>query len=69
MMTAGVAGFGIILRNHKGEVLLSTGKRVSQSLPVEHLEAQAILFGLQIAKETCVHYVEVESDNLMVINL
>ena len=68
MQVASIAAFGVVFWNSQGEVLLSAGKRVSQVDSVEHLEAQAILFSLQLAVDAYFTRVEIESDNLPVVN-
>ena len=63
-----IDAFRFKLWDMQGEDLLSTDKKVIQVNLVENLDAQAMLFGLQLAKDACFHWVKVESDSLLVIN-
>ncbi|XP_050238375.1 uncharacterized protein LOC126687864 [Mercurialis annua] len=63
----GTTGLGVIIRNEKGEVMVSAGRKMANVRSIAIGESLAILYGLHIALVCEFQMVEVESDALSVI--
>ncbi|KAL5834447.1 hypothetical protein ACOSQ4_013944 [Xanthoceras sorbifolium] len=66
---SGWTGFGIVIRNHRGEVLASSAKRVESAFLALILEALGVLRGLVFARDLGLLPPIVESDALRFVNV
>lgn len=60
-------GLGFVIRNDKGEVLMSSMKRIPSQLDIESAEAQSLLFGLTSALDGGSHSIIAESNSSILI--
>lgn len=63
------AGLGIIIRNHRGQVIASETKYLEFVSSVDEAEARAALEGLKFAIEAGIHPIQLEVDSLRIYNL
>ncbi|KAF5447276.1 hypothetical protein F2P56_032842 [Juglans regia] len=63
-----IAGVGVILRDSKGEVMMSAAKKEQGGLNAVEIEGLAILHGLQFSNHLGIHNLVIESDSLLVVN-
>lgn len=63
----GECGLGVIIRNEKGKVMLSSAKIIPPQLDIETAEAQALLLGMTVAIEVGFFSLIAESDSLVKI--
>lgn len=62
------AGLGIILCDHKGEIILAASALETSTLEPEHIEAVAFVRGLQLCLNLSTSHLLVESDCLFLVN-
>jgi|UniRef100_A0A2N9ED81 hypothetical protein len=62
------AGVGVIIRNHKGEVMASLCQRIPFPQSVEALEAYAARSAVQLSKDLGLKEVDIEGDSLTIVN-
>ncbi|XP_042942822.1 uncharacterized protein LOC122277005 [Carya illinoinensis] len=62
-----MAGIGAIVRDSKGEVIMSAAKKELSVMIVVEVEALAILRGLQFCIHLGIHNLVIESDSLLVV--
>lgn len=65
----GLVGFGFVIRNSEGKILVTGRKRVRLKALALVAEAMAIRFGTQVTKETGLFPCLVESNRLTLINV
>jgi ribonuclease HI len=59
----GEAGVGVVIRNHKGEVLLTAWRVLFRFASTDEAEGQACTEGLQLASQWCPGPIILESDS------
>ncbi|XP_022841874.1 uncharacterized protein LOC111365549 [Olea europaea var. sylvestris] len=62
------AGLGIILHDHDGEIILAASRPENSLLEPEHIEAAALVRGLQLCLNLGISHLLVESDCLFLVN-
>jgi hypothetical protein len=62
------AGVGVVIRNHKGEVMASLCQRIPFPHSVEALEAYAARSAVQLSKDLGLKEVDIEGDSLTIVN-
>jgi hypothetical protein len=62
------AGVGVIIRNHKGEVMASLCQRIPFPHSVEAMEAYAARSAVQLSSELGLKEVDIEEDSLTIVN-
>lgn len=62
-------GLGVIIRDHRGEVISAACSHLKTILAANITEAKAIILGLKLAMQCNARSVIVESDSLQVINM
>ncbi|XP_042974784.1 uncharacterized protein LOC122306423 [Carya illinoinensis] len=63
-----VAGVGVVLRNHKGEVIVACSKVEKEVSSAEFIEAVALLRGLQLCVQWGIPKLMLETDCLILVN-
>ncbi|XP_042974660.1 uncharacterized protein LOC122306292 [Carya illinoinensis] len=62
-----VSGIGVIVRNSKGEVIMSAAKKELSVMTAVEVEALAIIRGLQLCIDLEIQNLVIESDSLLVV--
>ncbi|KAF2311848.1 hypothetical protein GH714_026996 [Hevea brasiliensis] len=61
-------GLGMVLRNHKGEILMSAAFRLDHSLPPEDAEVEAACLGIQRARDAGFRVFTLEFDSFLLVH-